>query len=445
MPASLFSELSEILLASELESCGVLYVRSGGPRGFVAAGWSAASDDAYLERTGHSAVLRPEWVFDVSRIARESTMSVCLIHTHPFGPGQPRFSPVDDAGEPSIAAFLKYRTGVQDHLTLVLGREGVTCRHLSNHSAVEVWSVGQRLARLDGALPTPEVHKRHDRQVRAFGAGGQRAISRLTVAIVGLGGTGSATVQQLAHLGVERFVLIDPDRVEEHNLNRLVGGTLEDVHSPKAQVAERMIRSIVKESRVDAIGRDVVDSDVAQRLLEADFIFCCTDSHASRAVINQVSYQYLIPAIDMGVSLGVTDGEVASITGRVQMLAPGLACLTCTNAIDANAVRTELMTPEQRNADPYFIDGPGVPQPAVISLNSTVASLAINMFLGAVTEAPFGARFQLYDGVRGIVRSVAASADPSCIVCSPRGAFTRGVGWPLPVRQAPSVSTAAGI
>src|SRR3989442_14326016 len=59
------------------------------------------------------------------------------------------------------------------------------------------------------------------------------------VAIVGLGGGGSHIAQQLGHLGVGEFVLIDPDVVEDSNLNRLVGATQQDVVrcTSKASVA----------------------------------------------------------------------------------------------------------------------------------------------------------------------------------------------------------------
>jgi len=54
-----------------------------------------------------------------------------------------------------------------------------------------------------------------------------------------LGGGGSHIVQQLAHLGVGNFVLVDPDHVEETNLNRLVGATNKDAAkaTPKTTVS----------------------------------------------------------------------------------------------------------------------------------------------------------------------------------------------------------------
>ena len=46
------------------------------------------------------------------------------------------------------------------------------------------------------------------------------------VGIVGLGGGGSHVAQQLAHIGVENFVLCDPDYYEDKNHNRTVGERL---------------------------------------------------------------------------------------------------------------------------------------------------------------------------------------------------------------------------
>ena len=52
-------------------------------------------------------------------------------------------------------------------------------------------------------------------------------------------------MQQLAHLGIGRFVLFDPDKIVFLNTNRLIGGTLEDVRldRPKVEIAERLIRA----------------------------------------------------------------------------------------------------------------------------------------------------------------------------------------------------------
>ena len=62
-----------------------------------------------------------------------------------------------------------------------------------------------------------------------LGAQSERKLAETRVAIVGLGGGGSHIAQQLAHVGVGHFRLIDPDCMEASNLNRLVGATQSDV------------------------------------------------------------------------------------------------------------------------------------------------------------------------------------------------------------------------
>jgi molybdopterin/thiamine biosynthesis adenylyltransferase len=201
------------------------------------------------------------------------------------------------------------------------------------------------------------------------------------------------------------------------------------------EIASRAIHLVNPEAKVKAIVGDIVDENMANMIRGFDYVFLCTDSHASRAVAGQAAYQFLVPTIDMGVSITVSDGAITHITGRVQMLSPGLPCLTCTGALDAEQIRREMLTPEQRTADPY-VQGQREPQPAVVSLNSTMASLGLTMFMGSVTDVPAHARFQLYDGVRGSIRNATASRHTSCIVCSEAGALAKGLRWPLPSRKA---------
>jgi molybdopterin/thiamine biosynthesis adenylyltransferase len=269
--------------------------------------------------------------------------------------------------------------------------------------------------------------------VLAFGERGQHEVERSSVAIVGLGGTGSIVAQQLAHLGVSNFVLVDFDQIEPSNLNRVAGATPSDVGVAKVKITARMIKSINPSARCTEIVGDVVDPFVTKILEDADFIFGCTDSVASRAVLNQIAYQYLIPCVDIGVGILVTDGEFKYITGRTQMLSPGLACMVCTEKLDAEQVRRELMSEEMRKLDSY-ITGAAVRQPAVISLNSIVSSAAVQMFLSAVAGVPSDARMVIYDGIRGSLRPAAMEPRPQCIVCSYEGALARGKTWDLPRR-----------
>ncbi len=276
----------------------------------------------------------------------------------------------------------------------------------------------------------------HNRQILAFGEEGQRSIHALRVAIVGLSGTGSVVAQQLAHLGVYRYLLIDPENMEAPNLNRVVGATKSDIDKPKVAIAKRMIKRVVKDAEIKAVKGDILDARIGLMLRGADFIFGCTDTDGSRYFLNQLAYQCFIPCIDMGtVIVPGNDGKVKHFSGRVQMLAPGLRCLVCGGEVlDSDEVRRDLLNEHQRRADPYFQEYTGIKQPAVISLNSTAASLAVTMFLAAVAGVPTDIRFQYIRGISGQVRAQDDTPNPSCVNCSAEAYFGKGAKHPLPAR-----------
>ena len=436
--ASGYTDMTAALLLSEKEACAVLLatppVVSSEMPSFLVREVYPAPESAYAIRTETRAQLSPEFLVPLVQKARQEQLSVIFVHTHPFAEGIPMFSLVDDNGEKHLADFLMRRVPSVPHAALVVGPDGCTGRRLGSTDLLSVIQVGAKVDLLGEATEHSSLDERWDRQIRAFGAKGQVAVQASRVAIVGAGGTGSVLAQQLAHLGVTDFVLIDPDVVDETNLNRLVGAKPSDVGVPKTTVASRLIQKINPKASVRPVRSDVTEVTVAETLIGRDAIFGCTDSHASRAIMNQLAYQYYVPLFDVGVGIVASQGRVTHIAGRVQMAAPGLPCLVCGGVIDSVAVRRELQSPVQRAADPY-ITGYNEPQPAVISLNSTMASLAVTMFMAAFTPIPGTARLQYYNGITGVVRAATAQADPGCVVCSRSGALGFGNKWPLPGRE----------
>ena len=67
--------------------------------------------------------------------------------------------------------------------------------------------------------PRREILKR---TFDTWGKEPQDSIARLRVGIVGLGSVGCIVAEAIARIGVAQVTLIDPDKVEEHNLDRLL-------------------------------------------------------------------------------------------------------------------------------------------------------------------------------------------------------------------------------
>lgn len=432
------SHVNGNILGRGTERCAIMYaataeVRTGELR-LIVNHVEFPEDEDYAYRSEISAELTPDYVARISKKAANHNWSLVFVHSHP-GTAPPHFSLTDTEGESRLATFLSARTPGVTHCAVVVSVGGWRGRGLGTQSPIRIVSVGssvQTLFEPDEADSSASL--RFDRQVRALGAAGQRRLQSLTAAIVGLGGTGSIAAEQLAYLGVRKFILIDPDRLETTNLNRVVGSRSDYVDCYKTDVASRLISQVTANPEIREVRGDVTRTPYARELLAADFIFSCTDSHGSRAVIQQVAYQYLIPCIDVGSIITAKDGHIQGIHGRIQALAPGYPCFTCCGLLDAEEVRRDMMTEAERRRDPY-IEGAHEPAPAVISINSTVTSLAMTMFLAMVVGVPSEGRHILYNARSPSLKSVSFSRNPNCYICSPRGTLARGNTQPLFTRD----------
>jgi len=422
--------LSELDVETVLLISGSVTKQGGGNR-FVVRDLLVPEAAAYSRRTRSAAELSSEYLGPVIRRLRSEHGFVGFIHSHP-GSTAPNFSAFDNQGEAMLAPFLQRQFGSTAHVSMIFGTEAWKARQIGTSAPVRVLRVGRHITELTASEPS-SINMLHDRQVQVFGIEGQRLIQRLRFSIVGAGGTGSVVAQMLAYLGAKYLRLVDFDSVDATNLNRLIGARPADVGKLKVEVVAAHLHAIAPDCVIEPVVGDVTNSDVALGLLETDVIFGCTDSHGSRAVLNQLAYQYYAPCFDTGVSIHASNDRVVRITARAQMLSPGLGCLTCGALLDPDEVRRDLMTPAQRRADPYFI-GQRVPQPAVVSINSTAASLSVTMALGAISGFPVTARLQLYDAVLGAVRSAQIGSVADCVVCSERGALGRGRSWDLPTK-----------
>ena len=67
------------------------------------------------------------------------------------------------------------------------------------------------------------------RTIETWGIYEQIKFSRITIGIVGLGSVGSMVSESLARIGIGNIILIDYDKIEEHNLDRLLYATRKDI------------------------------------------------------------------------------------------------------------------------------------------------------------------------------------------------------------------------
>ena len=204
----LLARLRAELLQGDKESCAVLFGRSveisGRLARIVVRECVQPPATAYQLRTQTRAQLHPEFVAGITRRARDSGESLIFVHTHPFPLNT--FSEIDDAGEAELAAFLRRRVPQSRHAAMLLTPEVSIARELGKETPLRVYGVGGEIV-WGGQESAKEPDAVYDRQIRAFGRQGQKVLETIRVGIVGLGGTGSVVLQQLAHLGIQDFGL----------------------------------------------------------------------------------------------------------------------------------------------------------------------------------------------------------------------------------------------
>ncbi|MFA5524167.1 MAG: tRNA threonylcarbamoyladenosine dehydratase [Tissierellales bacterium] len=112
-----------------------------------------------------------------------------------------------------------------------------------------------------------------------IGSEGLEKLRKSKIAIFGIGGVGSYSVEALARSGVESFILVDDDDICLTNINRQIHATRKTVGKAKVDIMKERVIEINPRANV-ITHKELYNSESAERLLEDD-------------------YTYVIDAIDM--------------------------------------------------------------------------------------------------------------------------------------------------
>jgi molybdopterin/thiamine biosynthesis adenylyltransferase len=212
----------------------------------------------------------------------------------------------------------------------------------------------------------------------------------LRIGLVGAGGTGSATAEELIRLGIGELVVCDADAFQASNVNRVYGSRAIDDGVPKVKLVERLAADIGVGTRVSLTPRAMTYRSVAEKLKDCDVVFGCTDDYWGRSILTRMAIYYHLPVFDLGVKIDSSEGRIRSIEGRVTTLLPGAPCLYCRRRITAERVRAQTLhetdpdTAAQLVREGY-IPELGEPAPAVIPFTTSVAASAVSEFLHRLT------------------------------------------------------------
>jgi hypothetical protein len=381
--------------------------------------------------------LNPKFIHRMIVRCRDERQAYLAVHNHDCSDSV-EFSKIDLAShERGYPALRDIGCGVPVG-ALVYGRQAVQA---------DVWLpdggrltlreyrvIGSTLERLY-PRPAHPIHAqtKYDRQVRMFGAAGQAILRKTKVSVIGLGGVGSLVAEYVARLGIGELILVDPDRIEETNLSRVVGATAADVEAKlhKTQIAFRHLREARPDLRISVVADDVAKRSVATIVRDCDFIFLAADSQRARLVVNALAHQYYIPIVQLGAKVqSGPDGKVQEARSVIRNVRPGHGCLWCNGLIDTTELAIEAKSEQERKDQAY---GTQQPNPSVITLNAVAAAHGVNEFLFDFLNLRSRDQqhsYEDYFSLAGRVSRAAPRRDETCPECVYR--FGKGDALPLP-------------
>ena len=234
--------------------------------------------------------------------------------------------------------------------------------------------------------------ERYSRQ-SFLGSNSEDQISRCTIGVAGLGGGGSHVVQQLAHVGFQRYIIYDDDIVEESNLNRLIGGISADVlaETPKLHVAKMMIFGLQPQAKVRGFASRWQENP--EPLRECQVVIGCVDSYKGRQELEIACRRYMMHYIDIG--MDVHGEERPVIGGQIILSSPGGLCMQCMGFLT-----------EEKLAQEAARYGKAGRRPQVVWPNGALASTAVGLAVDLVTNWTQRRRlhaYLVYDGNQGTI------------------------------------------
>lgn len=320
-------------------------------------------------------------------------LSLILLHSHPGG--YPEFSSLDDDSDRALMPYLypfdrADRLDTLWHGTAIMLPDGAIKARLYDEQTrpypvdlVAIYGDDLRFCWHAAPSATPPL---------AFSAAMREELSQLSAAVIGVSGTGSVVAEQLLRMGVGELIVVDDDRVEKKNLNRILNSTAADADAEalKVDVFAAAAARISPMTRVDCVPARVGTLEGIEAIAEADVIFCCVDSFGGRHIADRLAAAMIQPLFDVGVSIPVyhPDGNMAisNISGRIDYVQPKRSSLADRGVYTPQLLAAEEM--RERTPDEYrkqvgegYMPGANEEAPSVITVNMRAASTVVHEFI----------------------------------------------------------------
>lgn len=362
-------------------------------------------DDCYQKQTGSNVRLKKEVQGSIYQQLIDSGCDVLInVHDHWFSKEGTLFSSVDDQDDLEQDKYI--RTVLQPELNKQRGINSVEIKNVSlvfdqNTIAARITSskkgkkftpinrldiAGRKLQFLalnnsDNYFKS-EPQQVFNRQSSFIPANTQKVMGDLKIVLVGAGGLGSILAESLLRVGFKDLMIVDDDKVEEHNLNRLQSCGYKDIGKYKSSVLAKRLKSLFKGVKITSVLKSVASEAVLKRIGDADIIIGAVDNDVPRSLLNKLSVSYKIPYFDLGTV--VDNRDKLDFKSRLFITLPGItSCMECSQfeVINNKEVTYAMSDKDMKNIyrnRGYFIDPvKNSPTPSVLPINMMASSMLL--------------------------------------------------------------------
>lgn len=336
--------------------------------------------------------VRTGYINRVLDLALEEQAGVAVMHSHP-SPGWQSMSSVDEHTESTFIAPFIRETGLP-LLGMTIGNDGCWSARFwkeTGHGVrpvycTDVRRVGPRSTKADwlpGAYTSYVRRQTLVRTLDCWGVEAQTQLARTHVCVVGAGSVGSIVLECLARIGFEEITIVDPDWVEEKNLDRLIYADQHCLGLRKVEVAAAHLQRVATARRLvlNTVPLSIRTERAYRIAADADLIICCVDNAEAREVLNHIAYSNCLPMVDGGVLVDSNE-RLLSAKWCVHLVGPDMRCLRCRGQYTSSDARDERMGIRQRGQYINYNVGEG-PEPGqnTIAFCNVVAAEEIRMLV----------------------------------------------------------------
>ena len=226
-------------------------------------------------------------------------------------------------------------------------------------------------------------------------------IRNYSVLIVGVGGVGSVAAEMLTRCGIGKLTLVDYDKVEIANMNRLFyqphhAGML------KVDAAKSILEFINPDVEITALNCHIALTDGYDKLTDViskgvDMVLSCVDNFEARLVVNRICNSLAHDWIESGVSEN-------AVSGHIQYVTPGeTACFACCPPL---VVATKV--------DEKTLKKEGVCAASLPTTNAVVAGLLVQNTLKKLLGFGTVSNYVGYNSLEDYFPKMTVKPNPNC-------------------------------